>query len=218
MWLKREGAWLGQVGPISECATYLAALNCMECPDPRVPSGMPALAPLVRTTPRLYTGLGYRRPARMPACPVARSPGRPFTRLPACPPAHSPPTVRTEGVITERTAVLARADTRVPHTTCPRHSPTLCVSTRISTCTCSSACLPSLSMPARPPRNGSLNPEIKNKIKKSTLLVQNRKSGKMEKNVLSNFEVGKKYDPDSKNILPHTVLCCLWRRRGRLIS
>ena len=29
---------------------------------------------------------GHRRPASMPACSVARSPGRPFTRSPACPP------------------------------------------------------------------------------------------------------------------------------------
>ena len=80
------------------------------------------------------------------ACPPARSPGRLVARSLARPPAH-PPTIRTESVITVRCAVLSRADTRVPHATCPRHGHTLCVSTRIHPCTRSPACPPSLSMP-----------------------------------------------------------------------
>ena len=110
----------------------------VECPH--VPSGVPAPArcTLVRTTPRAPS---TRQHACLLGRPVAWSPVHSLARLPA---AHSPPTTRTESVITERTAVLARTDTRVPHTTCPRHGHTLCVSTRIHPCTRSPACLPSI--------------------------------------------------------------------------
>ena len=108
----------------------------VECPQ--VPSGVPAPArcTLVRTTLRVPS---TRPHACLPGRPFAWSPVHSLARLPA---AHSPPTIRAESVITERTAVLARTDARAPHATCPRHGPTLCVSTRMHPCTHSPACLP----------------------------------------------------------------------------
>ena len=75
MWLKREGSW----DRLVRVSTYLAALDWIKL-DPRVPSGMPALAPLVRTTPRVPPA---RPHACLPVRPVARSPGHSLA-----PPSH----------------------------------------------------------------------------------------------------------------------------------
>ena len=82
-----------------------------KCPDPRVPSGMPALAPLIRTTPRVPTRPHVCLPVRL----VARSPGHSLAR-------HAPPAIRTN--IRANLPLLARAGTRIPRTTRPRHGPT----------------------------------------------------------------------------------------------
>ena len=97
-----------------------------------MPSGVPAPArcTLVRTTPRAPS---TRPHACLPGRPVAWSPVCSLARLPARPLAcHHTHRKRHQ----EQTAVLARADTRAPHTTCPRRGPTLCVPTRIYLCKC----------------------------------------------------------------------------------